>query len=126
MRWPGRLSPTARDSAIVGGNNLQEVLVAQQIISRIGVLSLAKMLAVLYAFLGLFLGGVLSLFSLMGAALGGASRDSGGVVAMLFGVGAVIILPIVYGCLGFIGGLIMAALYNLVAKVMGGLEIELS
>jgi len=111
----------------VGRNNFQEVLMAPQTISRIGVLSLAKMLAVLYAFLGLFFGGILTLFSVMGAALGGAAgKDSGGMVAMLFGVGAVIILPIVYGCLGFVGGLIMAALYNLVAKVMGGLEIELS
>ena len=97
---------------------------AQQTITSIGVLSLAKMLGVLYAFIGLFLGGILSLFSVMGAAFGGA--DSGGVAAMLFGVGAVIILPIIYGCIGFVGGLITAPLYNLVAKIMGGLEIELS
>jgi len=98
-----------------------------QAITRIGPVSLAKMLAVTYAFLGLFIGGVISLFSLMGAAVGSASgADSGGVVAMLFGVGAVIILPIFYGCLGFVGGLIMAPLYNLVAKVVGGIEIELS
>jgi len=96
-------------------------------ITRIGVLSLAKMLAVLYAFLGLLFGGILSLFSVMGAAMGGgASGDSGGVVALLFGVGAVIILPIVYGCLGFVGGLIVAPIYNIVAGVMGGLEIEMS
>lgn len=100
---------------------------ALQSVSRIGVLSLAKMLAVAYAFLGLFIGGVLSLISVMGAAMGGAAgADSGGLVAMLFGVGAVIILPIVYGCLGFLGGLITAPLYNLVAKVVGGVEIELS
>ena len=45
---------------------------------------------------------------------------------MLFGAGAVVILPIVYGCIGFVGGLIMAPLYNLVAKVVGGIEVELS
>ena len=100
---------------------------AMQALTRIGALSLAKMLAVTYAFLGLFIGGVISLFAVMGAAMGGASGgDSGGVVTMLFGVGAVIILPIFYGCLGFLGGLIMAPLYNLVAKVVGGVEIELS
>ena len=100
---------------------------ALQSLSRIGVLSLAKMMAVAYAFLGLFIGGVLSLFSLMGVAMGGATgRDGSGMVAMLFGVGAVIIGPIVYGCIGFVGGLITASLYNLVAKVVGGVEIELS
>ena len=100
---------------------------AMQAISRIGVLSLAKMLAVTYAFLGLFIGGVISLFALMGAAVGSAAGgDSGGTVAMLFGAGAVVILPIVYGCIGFVGGLIMAPLYTLVAKVVGGIEVELS
>ena len=98
-----------------------------QSVTRIGVLSLAKMLAVTYAFLGLFFGGVLSLFALMGAAVGGAAGgDGGGIAAMILGVGAVVVLPIVYGCLGFVGGLIMAPLYNLVAKVVGGIEVELS
>ncbi len=97
-----------------------------QSVTRIGVLSLAKMLAVTYAFLGLFFGGVISLFALMGAAVGGAAGDGGGIAAMIFGVGAVVVLPIVYGCLGFVGGLIMAPLYNLVAKVVGGIEVELS
>jgi hypothetical protein len=100
---------------------------ALQTINRIGVLSLAKMLAIVYAFLGLLFGGIVSLFALLGAAVGGASgRDSGGVAGMLFGIGAVIILPVFYGCLGFIGGLITAPIYNLAAKVVGGLEIEMS
>jgi hypothetical protein len=100
-----------------------------QSVTRIGALSLAKVLAVTYAFLGLFFGGVISLFALMGAAVGsaaGGEGNGGGIAAMIFGVGAVIILPVVYGCLGFVGGLIMAPLYNLVAKVVGGIEIELS
>ncbi len=40
------------------------------------------------------------------------------------GIIMVIILPIIYGILGFLGGLIMSALYNLVSKWIGGLEIE--
>lgn len=101
---------------------------AMHSVSRIGVLSLAKILAVTYAFLGLFIGAVISLFAMMGAAMGGAlGQDAGGGLgAMIFGVGAVIVLPILYGCLGFIGGLIGALLYNLVSKVVGGIEIELS
>jgi hypothetical protein len=97
-------------------------------VSRIGVLSLAKMLAVTYAFLGLFIGGIVSLFAVMGAAIGGAAgRDNaGGLGAMILGAGAVIVFPILYGCMGFVGGLITAPLYNLVARVVGGIEIELS
>jgi hypothetical protein len=44
---------------------------------------------------------------------------------VLFGVGSIIFLPIFYGILGFIGGLITAWTYNLVARFAGGLEIEL-
>ncbi len=101
---------------------------ALQTVSSIGVLSLAKMMAVLYAFIGLFFGAIMSLVALLGvagsAAAGGDS--GGGLMGMLFGVGAIIIFPIFYGCLGFVGGLIMAPLYNLVAKIVGGIELELS
>lgn len=99
---------------------------AVQTISHIVPLSLAKAMGVLYAFIGLFIGGLLTLFSVMGAALGGAMKQEGGGFGMLFGLGAIIIAPILYGVLGFIGGLIMAFLYNLVAKVVGGVELDLS
>lgn len=98
---------------------------AQHNITRIGPVSLAKIMGVAYAFLGLLIGGLFSLISMVGA-MGAMGEDkSAGVLGMLFGVGAVIIAPILYGCLGFIGGLITGALYNLVAKVSGGLEIDL-
>jgi len=35
-----------------------------------------------------------------------------------------IILPIFYGVVGFIAGAIGAALYNLIAGMVGGIEIE--
>jgi hypothetical protein len=43
-----------------------------------------------------------------------------------FPVGTVlaIFLPVLYGAVGFIFGVIFAALYNLVAKLTGGLEFE--
>jgi hypothetical protein len=43
----------------------------------------------------------------------------------MFGAGAIIILPIVYGCIGFIAMFIMAALYNLVAGWVGGISVDL-
>jgi len=42
----------------------------------------------------------------------------------VLGMFVVIIIPIIYGIVGFLGGLITAALYNFVAKNIGGLEIE--
>ena len=42
----------------------------------------------------------------------------------LFGAAAIIALPIFYGILGFISSLIGAALYNLVAGWVGGVEID--
>jgi hypothetical protein len=44
---------------------------------------------------------------------------------MLFGVGAIIILPIFYGALTFVFALIGAALYNAVAGWVGGVEMDL-
>jgi hypothetical protein len=43
----------------------------------------------------------------------------------LFGVGAVIMFPILYGAFAFVASLISAALYNLLASWVGGIEVEL-
>jgi hypothetical protein len=44
----------------------------------------------------------------------------------LFGVGSILLLPLFYGALGFIGGAISAFVYNLVAGVVGGIELEVA
>jgi hypothetical protein len=97
------------------------------IVRRVGVFSLAKIMGVLYALLGLILGGLFSCISLIGtlAAMPQLSEGSGDqAFGLLFGVGAIIFLPLIYGLMGFIGGLIIAALYNLVAGRIGGIELE--
>jgi hypothetical protein len=91
------------------------------IVRRVGPLSFAKLCGVLYAIMGLIFGAFISLFSLMGSAF--APKESGG-IGMLFGVAAIVALPIFYGALGFITSLIGAALYNLVASWVGGVEID--
>jgi hypothetical protein len=45
---------------------------------------------------------------------------------MFFGVWAVIILPLCYGIAGGIAALISAAVYNLVARLVGGLQVDIS
>ena len=94
------------------------------IIRRVGVLSVAKIAAALYALMGLIIGAFISLFALVGsmAAMGGGNDNA--VLGIFMGVGAVVALPIFYGVLGGVFAAISAALYNLVAGFVGGIEIE--
>jgi len=69
--------------------------------------------------------GILSLiivpFLLIAAIIGSRSATPG---PGIFGVGLVILVPVLYAVVGFIGGIIAAAIYNVVAKWTGGFEFE--
>lgn len=91
------------------------------IIKRVGAMSLAKVAGTLYVFVGLVIGGIVSAVSVIGGAIGG---NDAGPFGMLFGAAAVVLIPLFYGCVGAIGSLIGAALFNLVAGIVGGVEIE--
>ena len=97
------------------------------IIKRIAPLSCAKVIGVLYLILGFIIGAFVSLFALLGGLFGRASQ-TGNTSALLggaiVGVGAIVMFPILYGAIGFIGSLIAAALYNVLARAVGGIEIE--
>ncbi len=96
------------------------------ILKRIGALSCAKVSAILYGFIGLIIGFFVSLFSLFISAVGSTfSESSGSWFGAFIGVGSIIFFPIFYAALGFIGGLIMAGLYNLVARMVGVIELDL-
>jgi len=92
------------------------------IIKRIDVISCGKVLGALYALLGLIVGALFSLSSLVG--LAAADQGADGNVPMLFSFGAIILFPVLYGLMGFIGGIIGAALYNVVASVVGGVKLD--
>ncbi len=91
------------------------------IVKRVGPMSVAKIAATLYVVIGLLIGGVISLVAVVGGAMSGT--DSGP-MGMLFGTAAVILLPIFYGCIGFVFSLLGAMLYNLVAGLVGGVELD--
>ncbi len=94
---------------------------------RIGVLSLAKIMGCVYGGLGLIFGAILAVLSLFGAAIGSAASGSGEAwFGAIFGVGAIIFLPLLYGFFGFLGGLISGSIYNLAARLVGGVELDLS
>ncbi len=94
-------------------------------ITRVGPLSAAKVAGLLYVVIGLIAGALVSLFSMAGAAIGaGSGNGDGAMFGALFGVGAIILLPIFYGFFGFVGTLIMAALFNVAAGMVGGIEVD--
>ena len=98
------------------------------VITKVGVLSLGKLLGIMYAAIGVLFGGLYALFAVVGGgamlAMGGDEGAMGGGMMMGMGVAAVVVLPIFYGVLGFIGGILTALFFNIAAKYAGGLEVE--
>jgi hypothetical protein len=103
---------------------------AEMTIRRLGVMSVAKMYALLLLIMGAIFGVIYGLvFIVFGAAVALGTKDDAGVLG---GAGTIVVgllmmigIPIFYGIFGFIIGAIMAAVYNLVATFAGGIQIEL-
>ena len=94
------------------------------VIRRVGPLSCAKVAGLLYLIMGFVFGALVSLFASGGGML--ADTPARGFGGMLFGAGAIVILPICYGAFGFLMTLVMAALFNLVSGITGGIEVDAS
>jgi len=92
------------------------------VIRRVGPLSCAKLAGLLYLILGFIIGAGMSLFAMAGSFAGAPD----GFFPMFMGAGAIVLLPIFYGVFGFFGTLIMAWLFNLVAGITGGIEVDAS
>lgn len=94
-------------------------------VRRVGVLSCGKVMAALYAVMGLVVGAFMALFSMAGMPNVANAPNAAGPAAMLgVGVASIVLLPIVYGIMGFVGGIIMGFVYNLIAGAVGGIEFE--
>ena len=103
---------------------------AEMMVRRIGVLSLAKIQSLLMFVIGLIFGVIYGLFFMIfGAAMSSLSRGDdrwmGGVSSVVVGLVMIIAFPLFYGVLGFIMGLISGVVYNLAAGVVGGLKLDL-
>ena len=102
---------------------------AKMQVKRVGVLSLAKIYAVTMAAFGLIFGVIYGLIFMVvgGAIMAGGGRDSGTAGAGSFAIGLIMMvaIPVTYGILGFIGGLLGGVVYNVAAGFVGGIELEL-
>jgi hypothetical protein len=83
-----------------------------QQIRRFGIGQTAKVVAVLYALMGLVFAPIILVTTLF------SPKDTG------LGAGFAIAMPILYGVCGFIFTAIGCAIYNLVASWVGGVEVE--
>jgi hypothetical protein len=93
------------------------------VITRIRPVSFAKIAGTLYLILGFIIGAIVSAVAMAGGFASRAGSGSGG-IGMVMGAASIIIFPLLYGCFGFVASLIAAWLYNVLAGLVGGIEIE--
>jgi len=102
---------------------------AEMMIRRFAVISVAKMYALLMFIFGLIVGILYGLFFIIfGAAmtaLGSNNNTAGGVSTVVIGIAMMIGIPLMYGVLGFIIGAIGALIYNALSGIIGGIKFEL-
>lgn len=95
-------------------------------VRRIEPLSLARTVALIYGGIGLLVGALVSLAAAVGSAFAALAEQSPVPFAgLIFGVGAIVLFPLLYAFFAFLGGLIVAALYNLAARWSGGIVLDL-
>lgn len=88
-------------------------------------LSVMRIAGICYAILGLVEGAFLSVMMLsLGAGMGTSGHAMPRFFNMLFGGFAVIFFPIFMGIVGAIGGGLGAVVYNVTARYVGGIEVE--
>lgn len=97
-------------------------------VASVGVLSAAKMAGAMSFVGGLLVSLIYGFFALilyfLGASAGGDIRGLIG-IGMLYVICSLLVYPFVLGVSGFIGGAIGALIYNLLAAMIGGVEVEL-
>jgi hypothetical protein len=97
----------------------------EQELKHINVLSFGKVMAVIGAIIGLIVGILFAAQALvLGGMIGGLGLPGGGLIVGL-GVASIVIFPIVYAIVSFIGGIIFAVIYNFVASKVGPIKITL-
>jgi len=94
-----------------------ELLSTKRRLKRIAPLQLGKALALVCGILGLIF--IIPIFLIMALASSPVMLGP-----MALGMGFTLFIPIIYAAVGFVFGVLAAAIYNIVAKWVGGIVIE--
>jgi len=95
-------------------------LSSKRVVKRIAPLQFGKILAILYGAMGLLALPFFFIGMLIASQMPAPQR---GIFAFI-GVGMAIAMPVFYACMGFIVGVVGAAIYNVIAQWVGGIEVE--
>lgn len=84
-----------------------------------------RVAAICYAVLGLFEGAIFSVvFSIMPFAAPHGENAPPRFLGPLFGVFSIVLFPLFFAALGAIAGGLGAVIYNVTARYVGGIEVE--
>ncbi len=95
------------------------------IVKAVGVLSIAKIMGLIYGCMGLLFAPFFLLFGIVGSVAGQSKSPVNGIFGIGFGIALAILMPVFYGVAGFVAGAIGGLLYNLFARWVGGFELEI-
>ncbi|HYN84204.1 MAG TPA: hypothetical protein VER32_03060 [Pyrinomonadaceae bacterium] len=102
---------------------------ATMTVKRVGVLSYAKISGIVTAGIGLIIGVFYGLFIMIFASamsgIGGRGSASAAGFGIVGGLMAMVMIPVIYGIIGFLAGLVGGLIYNVAAGVVGGIELDL-
>ena len=87
-------------------------------------LPVGKIFGIIYAIFGLIFVPFFAIAALVGAFAEPANSGAGAVGVVVGMIVMAVLLPVLYGAMGFVGGIICAALYNLIARWVSGLDFQ--
>lgn len=94
-------------------------------INSVDAMTVGKLMGVLYAIIGLVAGLFMAAMAMVGAVAGGNAAGGnaaiGGIIAAIL---MLVLMPLIYGAIGFVAGALGALIYNVGAGFIGGIVIE--
>jgi len=93
-------------------------------LKRIDPLQLGKISGAFYGLISLIFAPLFILFAIIASFAPKAQGSPSAPITIGIGLAMAVFLPIIYAAMGFIFGVIGAWLYNLIAKWLGGIQVQ--